>query len=67
MAAVFPLKSFILKNFRKEKWNVCFYLTIIGGGVGGHGGICRQTMGGWGGSVRAWTSIIKIALIFNSK
>jgi len=23
-----------------------FYLTIIGGGVGGHGGTCRQIIGG---------------------
>jgi len=35
----------------------------MGGGVGGHGGICRQTMGGWG-SDGAWISIIKIEFNF---
>lgn len=35
-----------------------FYLTIIGGGVGGHGGTCRQIIGG-GISGGDWISILK--------
>ncbi len=68
MVVVFLFKSFIKKkNFLLRKIKIfCHYLTIIGGGVGGHGAICRQTMGGWG-CVGACTSVIKIQFIFNKK
>ena len=33
-----------------HQFSSVFYLTMMGGGVGGQAGICRQTSGGWIGA-----------------
>lgn len=44
----FSLRKKVRMSTEVDLRNVCCYRTMIGGGVGGHRGNCRQTIGGSG-------------------
>lgn len=50
MVVAFLFKDKILRDSYGREKKILRNLIIIGGGVRGHGAICRQMMGGCGGA-----------------